>query len=127
MLGAQEAGSRGRHRPTTLTKPLGLDARCPTGSAAGGYRSAPILSGLIVALLGGFAACVLVVDDPLAGEPHAIVAIEQPGPPPAPALRPLRRRASPPVAEAPRRSAAEVEDATGVKIMRPNGSAAPAR
>ena len=107
-----------------LTKPLGLDA------PADRFRRwrvpvAPILAGLIVALLGGFAAYVLVVDDPLAGEPHAIVAIEQPGPPPLPAAPAVASPGLAPVAEAPRRSAAEVEDASGVSVVRPSGSAAP--
>ena len=84
-----------------LTKPLGLDAR-PDRFRRWRVPVAPILAGLIVALLGGFAAYVLVVDDPLAGEPHAIVAIEQPGPPPLPAAPPLRRPASP---RSPRRRA----------------------
>src|SRR5215207_11076365 len=118
MLGAREAGSRGRHGDD-LTKPLGLDAR-PDRFRRWRVPVAPILSGLIVALLGGFAGYVLVVDDPLAGEPHAIVAIEQPGPPPAPAAAAVATAGLTPVAEAPRRSAAEVEDASGVSIMRPN-------
>ncbi|MFL5077068.1 MAG: divergent polysaccharide deacetylase family protein [Microvirga sp.] len=107
-----------------LTKPLGLDAR-PDRFRRWRVPVAPILSGVIVALLGGLAAYLLVVDDPLAGEPHAIVAIEQPGPPPPPAAAAVATPGLAPVAEAPRRSAAEVEDASGVSIMRPNGSAAP--
>jgi hypothetical protein len=107
-----------------LTKPLGLGERPRRSRAL--FRTwrvpvAPILSGLLVAFGGGVAAYVAFVDDPLAGEPHAIVPIElstTPVPPPPVAPKPES-------AEPPRRTASEVEDASGVSIMRPNGAAAP--
>ena len=82
-------------------EPLGLDARrrpVPPLAGAGcadprrSHRRAPRR----------LCRLVLVVDDPLAGEPHAIVAIEQPRPPPAPAAaaiatpRPRPGREAPP-------------------------------
>ena len=124
MLGAREAGSRGRHGRRSDEAPRPRRPR-PDRSRRWRVPVAPILSGLIVALLGGSAAYVLVVDDPLAGEPHAIVRDRAAGTAAgsggcgrcdAGLARPPRRR---------RRSAAEVEDASGVSIMRPNGSAAP--
>jgi hypothetical protein len=79
-------------------------------------------------LLGGAAAYVTVADDPLAGEPHAIVPIElssPPSPAPLPAPSPSAAAAAAAAEPPPSRTAAEVEDASGVAIMRPNGAAAP--
>jgi uncharacterized protein len=106
----------------TLTKPLGIEEprrRLPS------FRVpvAPILSGLFVVALGGRLAYVTFVDDPLAGQPHAIVPIE------IAALPAARAVAEPPADLAPdkdgRRNASDVEGASGVSIMRPNGAAAP--
>jgi hypothetical protein len=112
-----------------LTKPLGIAER-PRSFRTWTLPVAPVLSGLLVVLLGGAAAYVTFADDPLAGEPHAIVPIELPAAPPAtsPAAPPTAavKPAGNPAAEAPpNRTAAEVEDASGVAIMRPNGTAAP--
>jgi hypothetical protein len=105
-----------------LTKPLGLD-RHPDRLRSWRVPVAPILCGLLALLVGGIATYAVLVDDPLAGEPHAIVPIEIAAAPapalPSPAPRPDSG------AEPPSRTASEVEDASGVSIMRPNGTAAP--
>jgi hypothetical protein len=58
-----------------LTKPLGLEER---RSRLSSIRApvAPILAGFLVVALGGAAAYVSFVGDPLAGQQHAIVPIE---------------------------------------------------
>jgi polysaccharide deacetylase 2 family uncharacterized protein YibQ len=104
-----------------LTKPLGLEER---RSRLPSIRVpvAPILAGLLVVVLGGAAVYVTVVDDPLAGVPHALVPIEVAAA--SQASAPETEPAS--AAEnGGRRSASEVEGASGVSIMRPNGAAAP--
>lgn len=114
-----------------LTKPLGYDGAGLEDERRRGLPSfrvpvAPILGGLLVVFFGGVATYVAFVDDPLAGEPHAIVPIEI-------AITPARK---PPSADAtgepgsapspgPHRSASEVESASGVAITRPSGEAAP--
>jgi hypothetical protein len=103
-----------------LTKPLGLAER-PRRAQAWRVPVVPILSGLLVAFVGSVAAYVAYVDDPLAGEPHAIGPIELPAP--VPPIPPVAPKAGP--AEPPRRTASEVEDMSGVSVMRPNGAAAP--
>jgi hypothetical protein len=108
-----------------LTKPLGLEerrSRLPSIPVP----VAPILAGLLVVALGGAAVYVALVDDPLAGQPHAIVPIEVAAAPQAsvPAAEPTEGAASA-ADDARRRSASDVEDASGVSIMRPNGGAAP--
>ena len=112
-----------------LTKPLGVAER-PRRSRTWSVPATPVLSGLLVLLVAGAAAYVTFADDPLAGEPHAIVPIELPATPPAepPAARPtaaVKPAGSPAADEPPSHTAAEVEDASGVAIMRPNGAAAP--
>jgi polysaccharide deacetylase 2 family uncharacterized protein YibQ len=108
-----------------LTKPLGLEerrSRLPSIPVP----VAPILAGLLVVALGGAAVYVALVDDPLAGQPHAIVPIEVAAAPQAsvPAVEPTDGAASA-ADDARRRSASDVEGASGVSIMRPNGGAAP--
>jgi polysaccharide deacetylase 2 family uncharacterized protein YibQ len=108
-----------------LTKPLGLEegrSRLPSIPVP----VAPILAGLLVVALGGAAVYVALVDDPLAGQPHAIVPIEVAAAPQAsvPAAEPTEGAASA-ADDARRRSASDVEGASGVSIMRPNGGAAP--
>jgi uncharacterized protein len=108
-----------------LTKPLGLEER---RSRFPSLRMpvAPSLAGLLIVAVGGAAAYVTFVDDPLAGQPHVIVPIEIAAvgaPNPLVAAEP--GEAPLPSDEDPRRSASEVESASGVSIMRPNGGAPP--
>jgi uncharacterized protein len=114
-----------------LTKPLGIE---PSEARAWSFRL-PVRQILGAALLVGVTSLALYigfVDDPLGGEPHALVPIElkipraegderNPGevvPPRAPemAQQPDSR---------PRASAGEVESASGVSVVRPDGAGPP--
>jgi polysaccharide deacetylase 2 family uncharacterized protein YibQ len=86
---------------------------------------APILSAFLAMLFAAAGAYVALVDDPLAGEPHVIVPIETLAAAVAPAgaepsnATPARARGEP------KREAAEVEQGSGVSVVRPNGTSAP--
>lgn len=116
-----------------LTRPLGVEApetgaeprlarlralgRSPRAAAGGVAGLAAIALGLVV-LFG----------DPQAGEPRVVVALTVREAPPVPA-RPPTAEAPPSEADAQpplQRSAAEVETASGVTVVRPGGTAAPA-
>ncbi|WP_407527717.1 divergent polysaccharide deacetylase family protein [Methylobacterium oryzisoli] len=104
-----------------LTRPLGLTDETPSRLARWRARVpvGPILAaGLSVAVV-GLAGIVAFTEDPLGGEPHALVAIERRAP--AASAEP----APPPVAEGPNRTAREVERASGVTVTRLDGGAAP--
>jgi polysaccharide deacetylase 2 family uncharacterized protein YibQ len=109
-----------------LLKPLGVDRRQA--------RKLPIrlpdgrfLSGALVAALSALVLYVAVVDDPLGGEPHAIAPIEMRPPAGPVADRPgnssqIRDLAADPQG---RSNATEIEAASGVSVVRPNGASAP--
>lgn len=107
-----------------LTQPLGLDRREPRPGRA--LPLARILSGGMGAAATALALFVAVVDDPLGGEPHARVPVEhrtQTAAAEAPAA--AARVVDMPGREPPRSTAVEVESASGVTVLRPDGSAAP--
>jgi uncharacterized protein len=98
-----------------LTKPLGLEMRRRRIPAIR-LPLTPILAGLLVSALGGAVALVSFNDDPLAGQPHAIVAIELGSAPIAGEPK------QPPAGEA-GRTVPAADDAPGVSVVRPNGAA----
>jgi polysaccharide deacetylase 2 family uncharacterized protein YibQ len=112
-----------------FSAPLGLpDARPATRR----WRPplVPILTGLFIAILAVFIGWVSLVDDPLGGEPVAIVAIEKAAPPsdtvkPAPA----KSEPAPAAPQAPgdgrSATASEVESQSGVVVVRGGGGTAP--
>jgi hypothetical protein len=107
-----------------LTQPLGLDRPEPRRGPR--VPLARILAGLGAAGAGALALFVGAADDPLGGEPHARAAVERripsvPDPEPAGAARVVEV----PGREAARSTAVEVETASGVRVMRPEGAAAP--
>lgn len=77
-----------------------------------------ILAGALTAFAVGVSAFIAIVDHPLGGEPYALVPIEQ-----ASVRSP--HEAEPPVGAGPQASAAEVETASGVAVIRPDGMSAP--
>ncbi|HVL73594.1 MAG TPA: divergent polysaccharide deacetylase family protein [Beijerinckiaceae bacterium] len=99
-----------------LTRPLGLDRKERP------RRRLPLARlglGALGAAVAALAVFVALVDDPLGGEPHVVVPIEiRAAAPPAPAAVAPAEPAS--------RTASEVESASGVAVVRPGGSAAPA-
>ncbi len=105
-----------------LTQPLGLGRRAarprrPLPVA----RSLGVVAGAAAAALGLWVA---VVEDPLGGEPHARVAVERRSPSvpdPAPAAAARVVEAGDPAS----RTAGEVETASGVSVLRPDGASAP--
>jgi polysaccharide deacetylase 2 family uncharacterized protein YibQ len=105
-----------------LTTPLGL-VRHPERSR---FRvpTASIFAIVAVALAGAFAGTIAFLDDPLGGEPYILVHIERTLPDSAASDRsrgPEEAGGEVP----PRRSAADVETASGVLVVRPNGTSAP--
>ncbi|WP_349368510.1 divergent polysaccharide deacetylase family protein [Salinarimonas sp.] len=114
-----------------LTTPLGADreARKPSAWARSPLARLPlgrIASGALMAsaaLIGGYLA---LADDPMGGEPHAVVEIRD-------GASPEGAAASPPQSglaliqdlprQGPRATAVEVERASGVDVMRPDGAA----
>jgi uncharacterized protein len=118
-----------------LTKPLGLDRAVKTAAR----RSLPVgnvLAGLAIAMLAGVAGFLIVISNPLGGEPIAIAAIDRmakrdTGPAPAEDKAEVPP-SSPNVRELPRerkaaqaQDAADVETESGVRVLRPGGSQAP--
>ncbi len=105
-----------------LTRPLGMRDETPSRLAR--LRAAiplrAILSAAAAVLVGAVAGFVALTEDPLGGEPHALVTITRREAPPGP---PSPRPPAP--AEAGSRSASEVERASGVAVLRPEGSAVP--
>jgi hypothetical protein len=77
-----------------------------------------ILAGGLAVFAGGVSGFIAIVDYPLGGEPHALVPIES-----APVRPP--REAEPAIGAGPQASAAEVETASGVAVIRPDGMNAP--
>jgi uncharacterized protein len=109
-----------------LTKPLGLDPPRRKRFAFPRIPATPILAGLLVAFAAGVGGFIAVVDDPLGGEPHALVPIETT---PAAAQASVAKDSpgSSPEGQADqaRRSAEDVESASGVAVVRPQGTSAP--
>jgi uncharacterized protein len=114
-----------------LMKPLGIE---PSEARAWSFRL-PVRQALGAALLvavGCLALYVAVVDDPLGGEPHALVPIESKLPRPEADER-SPQQAAPPSAKdiaqnpdtRPRTSAGDVENASGVSVIRPDGAGPP--
>lgn len=109
-----------------LTKPLGVE------NAPGRRRLrvpvVPILTGLILAGLGGAGLYVAVVDDPLGGEPHAEVPVTFREADPAREAQPGGAIAR--IQELPndrgRTTAVDSEASSGVAVVRPDGTSAPA-
>lgn len=103
-----------------LLKPLGV-AQSARRFALPRLPVTRILIGGLTLFAVGIGGFIAVVEDPLGGEPHAIVPIE-----PAPVA--FIREAAPvgPVAGGgPQTSAAAIETASGVSVIRPNGMNAP--
>jgi polysaccharide deacetylase 2 family uncharacterized protein YibQ len=110
-----------------LTKPLGVDGPAPAKRRDFLRPLTIAIVGFAAAAFGALAIYVFAVDDPLGGEPHVTVAVEKttaapPGPTPAP--QPGARVQEVPSDE-PRRTATEVETASGVAVVRPDGTSAP--
>jgi len=99
-----------------LTQPLGMNRRERRARRA--PHVAPLLAGALGLMAASLAGYVASVDDPLGGEPHALVRVEARAAPPSPF-----RTVPDPEPEPRQRSAAEVEGASGVKVVRPDGSA----
>jgi len=113
-----------------LSSPLGMNRREPRPWRA----KVPFGRGLGAACLlavSGLALYVTFVDDPLGGEPHALVPIEARAPADSPPPDRTGPAAPRPDGDAPaepqaRASATEVEAQSGVAVVRPSGAAAPA-
>ncbi len=116
-----------------LTRPLGMapppSRRAALAARLRGWaaspRAAAIGAGGTLAALG---LGVLILGDPQGGEPRVTVAITLREPAPAPAAPPQPQVAAAeaePSAPRAQRSAAEVETASGVTVVRPSGTAAP--
>lgn len=124
----------GENSDDILTQPLGV-APPPSRKEAARARLralarspkavAGAAGGLVLLLIGSL----LLLGDPQGGEPRVTVAITQrePAAQPAPAPQPVAAAAPEPEAPAvrPQRSAEEIETASGVTVVRPNGTAAP--
>ncbi|MFE1601268.1 divergent polysaccharide deacetylase family protein [Methylobacterium sp. ID0610] len=105
-----------------LSRPLGMRNETPSRFAR--WRAAiplrPILAVALIVATTALVGTVAFTEDPLGGEPHALVTItrrEPVAPPPEPLV------ATPP--PGPNRTAGEVERASGVAVTRPEGSAVP--
>lgn len=111
-----------------LTKPLGVADPAP---AKRRDLLGPITKAVVGVVAAGFGAAAIYVvafDNPLGGEPHALVPVEKvaaapPAPAPAPPAAAVRVQEVP--SDEPRRTAAEVETASGVAVVRPDGTSAP--
>jgi polysaccharide deacetylase 2 family uncharacterized protein YibQ len=113
-----------------LTKPLGIEA-----SAARGWSYRPparqILAAALLVGISTLALYVAFVDDPFGGEPHALVPIESKLSRPEADMANAREAAPrpPDVAQQPdtrqRANAGEVESASGVSVVRPDGVGPP--
>lgn len=112
-----------------LIRPLGLTApRRPrrTDAAAGTLAriAAPLLGSLLLVTLSGLLLDLTFVNDPLGGQPHALVSIEI-GPQPAEPVRSPAGGGTGPGSAEGRSAASEVESASGVSVVRPAGGEAP--
>jgi polysaccharide deacetylase 2 family uncharacterized protein YibQ len=114
-----------------LMKPLGIEASQATGWP---FRLPvrQILGASLFVAIGGLAAYLALVDDPLGGEPHALVPIASKLPGSEPDERWVQDAAPPGPTDVasdpdtrPRASANEVESASGVSVVRPDGAGPP--
>ncbi|KAA2234410.1 divergent polysaccharide deacetylase family protein [Salinarimonas soli] len=106
-------------------QPLGMDRREPRRLPS--LPLARILAALAGAGAAALGAYVAVVDDPLGGEPYARVAVERIAAAPAPAAPAQGGRVVDlPGRDGARSTAVELESASGVTVLRPDGSGAPA-
>jgi polysaccharide deacetylase 2 family uncharacterized protein YibQ len=110
-------------------KPLGMDRSEPRAGRIMALATR-VVGALLVALFATAALYVTFVEDPLGGEPHALVPIEQAAS--EAAVKPadgkavaVNRPDTPAAPPGERASAAEVEAASGVSVVRPDGGAAP--
>jgi uncharacterized protein len=110
-----------------LLKPLGADR----GDKPGRMRLpwVPVLSAFLFVIIGVAGLYAFVLGDPLGGQPHMITPIEvrRDAPPPEPQAneRSAARIQQVPVEDRPKRTATEVEAASGVSVFRGDGSSAP--
>lgn len=103
-----------------LTRPLGLER--PPEPARRRLPLAGIALGLALSSLAGVGVWLTLTGDPLGGEPHAVASIDkvlQTGSIPAPAEQ------KPAQAEKQRETASEIEDGSGVKVIRGRGGNVP--
>lgn len=116
---AERVGARVEATAEELVRPLGLgrERRRPALWRPPATRILVAALTLFGVALAGYVAA---VDDPLGGEPHALVPIEPAAPEPS---RPsgLVAGANDPAS----RSAVEIETASGVAVVRPDGTSAP--
>ncbi|MCC5977770.1 MAG: divergent polysaccharide deacetylase family protein [Salinarimonas sp.] len=109
-----------------LTKPLsGAPRKGRGGDPASRLPWAGLLGGLLLLIVGGVGTYLLVTDDPLGGEPHAVVPIET-GIAEATRDAADEARSGARIAEMPRERNGTPgviqEDASGVTVVRPDGS-----
>ena len=103
-----------------LTKPLGVGGKA--ARLRGRLRPSHAIAGVSVLALGLLAGGVALTGDPRGGEPRASAVIEIRE---ASAAAPRVAEAAPTPPAGPARSAREVEQASGVSVVRPDGSSAP--
>ena len=107
-----------------LSIPLGMDLE-HKASKRRRLKLAPIalvLSSLLVVAIGAF---ILLTHDPLGGEPYAVAAITRPAPAAVASAAAPTRTETAPVTPPARSTAAEIEEESGVKVVRQNGATAP--
>jgi uncharacterized protein len=111
-----------------LTKPLGIDRPEPSAWLAG-VPVARILGTALLAVVGALRLYVTFADDPLGGEPHALVPIEVPAPTTSGDELGREARSAPAghgeAGERTRATGSDVEAQSGVSVVRPDGAAAP--
>jgi uncharacterized protein len=108
-----------------LVKPLGVERPQPRRLLPA-RRVRRIIGAMAGVTLFGFIGYVAVIDDPMGGEPHAVVPIGRAPPPPA--VQPEAKDKSAALAAPPNRmraTAAELENEAGVAVVRPGGDGAP--
>lgn len=106
-----------------LSAPLGLDRPAKTASRRR-IPIGPVALTLALLITVSALAVVLSTRDPLGGEPVVVSAISKEAPAPAIAAAPAEaREQAKVVAASPRSTAAEIEEASGVKVVRQSGSA----
>lgn len=110
-----------------LTRPLGIDAD-PPASRAPRLRagSASLLLALPAGVVATLAIWLAIARDPLGGEPVAVATIERPARIEAAVAPAARADAEPTRAPGPNRQVGkEIEDNSGVRVLRPSGTSTP--